>query len=394
MSILLDAVNRKKQQQGDVVDIMLTQPPQYTSQSNSSNKLNKYSVLAVAIALGIGAAWGMSVLLQSPSASLTTVQPSGANALQTVTAPVAVVTPHKIPEALAGNKNESAVQNNDDIRLAGKVALPIAKPFNTNAMNTQAASYNNNGYAESSGVNEPYLQANDGQRNFQQANSQQFNSQQFNPQQFNSQQTNAQQANFQQPSYQQQAGYEQDNYQSGQDSSVDEYQTQESNRQQAQQREAIALGVKANRRGLAELEALRLQVNAAAEDVDFASVKAPSIKEQSNLIAAFETALKDVEYEQSANQQVTSAKLDPIPRPSNQQIPKYGDLPASVQLQVPEFNINAHVYSTEPSNRWLNVDGVELQQGDMIKNKLTIVEIRPRDIVLEIDGEQFRVPAI
>jgi general secretion pathway protein B len=394
MSILLDAVNRKKQQQGDVVDIMLTQPPQYTSQSNSSNKLNKYSVLAVAIALGIGAAWGMSVLLQSPSASLTTVQPSGANALQTVTAPVAVVTPHKIPEALAGNKNESAVQNNDDIRLAGKVALPIAKPFNTNAMNTQAASYNNNGYAESSGVNEPYLQANDGQRNFQQANSQQFNSQQFNPQQFSSQQTNAQQANFQQPSYQQQAGYEQDNYQSGQDSSVDEYQTQESNRQQAQQREAIALGVKANRRGLAELEALRLQVNAAAEDVDFASVKAPSIKEQSNLIAAFETALKDVEYEQSANQQVTSAKLDPIPRPSNQQIPKYGDLPASVQLQVPEFNINAHVYSTEPSNRWLNVDGVELQQGDMIKNKLTIVEIRPRDIVLEIDGEQFRVPAI
>ena len=389
MSILLDAVNRKKQQQGDVVDIMSTQPPQYTSQSNSSNKLNKYSVLAVAIALGIGAAWGMSVLLQSPSASLSTIQHNDANVLQTVTAPVAVVTPHKTPEALAVNKNESAVQNNDDIRLAGKVALPIAKPFNTNAMNTRAASYNNNGYAEPSGVNELYLQANDDQRSFQQANSQQFNSQQFN-----SQQTNAQQANFQQPSYQQQAGYEQDNYQSGQDSSVDEYQTQESNRQQAQQREAIALGAKANRRGLAELEALRLQVNAAAEDVDFASVKAPSIKEQSNLIAAFETALKDVEYEQSANQQVTSAKLDPIPRPSNQQIPKYGDLPASVQLQVPEFNINAHVYSSTPSNRWLNVDGVELQQGDMIKNKLTIVEIRPRDIVLEIDGEQFRVPAI
>ncbi|MGI2109651.1 general secretion pathway protein GspB [Shewanella frigidimarina] len=383
MSILLDAVNRKKQQQGDVVDIMSTQPPQYTSQSNSSNKLNKYSLLAVAIALGIGAAWGMSVLLQSPSTSLTTVQPSGANALQAVTAPV-TVTSNKAAEASTVKKYEPAVQSNDDIRLAGKVALPIAKPFNTNVMNTQAASYNNNGYAESSGVNELYLQENDGQRSFQQANSQQFNSQQ----------TNTQQANFQQPSYQQQAGSEQVNYQSEQDSRVDEYQTQENNRQQAQLREAIVLGAKANRRGLAELEALRLQVNAAAEDVDFASVKAPSIKEQSNLIAAFETALKDVEYEQSANQQVTSAKLDPIPRPSNQQIPKYGDLPASVQLQVPEFNINAHVYSSTPSNRWLNVDGVELQQGDMIKNKLTIVEIRPRDIVLEIDGEQFRVPAI
>ena len=137
-----------------------------------------------------------------------------------------------------------------------------------------------------------------------------------------------------------------------------------------------------------------MQVNTAAQEVDFASVKAPSIDERNNLLAAFEVALKDVEFEQSVNQQVTEAKLDPIPRPNNQQIPSYGDLPASVQLQVPEFNINAHVYSSEPNNRWLNVDGVELQQGDMIKNKLTIIEIRPRDIVLDINGEQFRVPAI
>ena len=162
----------------------------------------------------------------------------------------------------------------------------------------------------------------------------------------------------------------------------------------ARQQEQIILGANANRRGLAELEALRMQVNTAAQEVDFASVKAPSIDERNNLLAAFEVALKDVEFEQSVNQQVTEAKLDPIPRPNNQQIPSYGDLPASVQLQVPEFNINAHVYSSEPNNRWLNVDGVELQQGDMIKNKLTIIEIRPRDIVLDINGEQFRVPAI
>ncbi|MBB1440083.1 general secretion pathway protein GspB, partial [Shewanella sp. SG41-4] len=226
---------------------------------------------------------------------------------------------------------------------------------------------------------------------YQQTNLQQPGYQQSGYQQSGYQQTNLQQPGYQQPGYEQ-TDSQQVNYQSGQESRLDE--SQESNRQQAQQREAIVLGANANRRGLAELEALRLQVNAAAEEVDFASVKAPSINEQNNLIAAFETALKDVEYEQSANQQVTQEKLDPIPRPSNQQIPKYGDLPASVQLQVPEFNINAHVYSSTPSNRWLNVDGVELQQGDMIKNKLTIVEIRPRDIVLEIAGEQFRVPAI
>ncbi|MBB1440641.1 hypothetical protein H5202_18575, partial [Shewanella sp. SG41-4] len=150
MSILLDAVNRKKQQQGDVVDIMST-PPQYTSQSTPSNKLNKYSLLAAAIALGIGAAWGMSVLLPSPSAA---DQYSGANALQSLPPPAAVaVTQNKAAELLEVKKNEPAVQSNDDIRLAGKVALPIAKPFNTMVMNVPASSsYNANGYAESSGV--------------------------------------------------------------------------------------------------------------------------------------------------------------------------------------------------------------------------------------------------
>ncbi|MGL5669484.1 MAG: general secretion pathway protein GspB, partial [Shewanella sp.] len=78
----------------------------------------------------------------------------------------------------------------------------------------------------------------------------------------------------------------------------------------------------------------------------------------------------------------------------NDDIPKYGQLPAGLQLQVPEFNIVAHVYSTDASQRWLNVDGAELQEGDQIGGKLKIIAIRPRDVVLEIQGTQFRVPAI
>ncbi|MCT8985612.1 general secretion pathway protein GspB [Shewanella phaeophyticola] len=333
MSILLDAVNRNKQQQGNVADLMST-PPQYSSPPNKPTSLKKYGLLATAVLVGVGAAWGMSLLLVPPSTqSIEPVAPA-----QSLPKP-AVVNP-------SVSKVETAMAPvSDDVRLAGKVALPLAKPFNQTAMSVPASNYRDSGSANVS------------QTNAAPVNSQQYSQQQSTPAQTSSRQ---QTQSYAEPS----------------------------------QQEPIVLGANANRRGLAELEALRMQVNAAAQEVDFASVKAPSIDEQNNLLAAFETALKDVEFEESVNQRMTEAKLDPIPTPSNRQIPKYGDLPASVQLQVPEFNVNAHVYATDPTNRWLNVDGAEFQQGDMIKNKLTIIEIRPRDIILDINGEQFRVPAI
>ncbi|WP_372943616.1 general secretion pathway protein GspB [Shewanella sp.] len=347
MSILLDAVNRNKQQQGNVADLLST-PPQYSSPPKKSGTVKKYSLLATAVLVGIGAAWGMSLLLVPSATQLAaplssvknlpkpaTVNPSVSVAENPVTSVVVVA--NNIPDTFAPVTN--------DVRLAGKVALPIAKPFNQTAMFATASNNLDTGSAEFA------------QTNIASVNSQQYSQQQLTPVQNN-------------PSQQTQTYTE------------------------LSQQEPIVLGANANRRGLAELEALRMQVNAAAQEVDFASVKAPSVEERNNLLAAFETALKDFEFEESVNQRMTEAKLDPIPTPSNRQIPRYGDLPASVQLQVPEFNVNAHVYSTDPKNRWLNVDGAELQQGDMIKNKLTIIEIRPRDIILDINGEQFRVPAI
>ncbi|WP_282109507.1 general secretion pathway protein GspB [Shewanella algicola] len=333
MSILLDAVNRNKQQQGNVSDFMST-PPQYSSPPKKSGSVKKYTLLASAVLVGIGAAWGMSLLLVPPAAQ--SVEPL--TPAQRSPKP-AVISPSVLTVETA------VIPVTDDVRLAGKVALPLAKPFNQTAMSVPASNYRDSS-------SDDVLPANTLPANSQQYSQQQSTSVQNNPRQ--------QTQNYAEPATQ----------------------------------EPIVLGANANRRGLAELEALRMQVNAAAQEVDFASVKAPSIDERNNLLAAFETALKEVEFEESANQRVTKAKLDPIPTPSNRQIPKYGDLPASVQLQVPEFTINAHVYSTEPTNRWLNVDGAELQQGDMIKNKLTIIEIRPRDIILDINGEQFRVPAI
>ncbi len=171
--------------------------------------------------------------------------------------------------------------------------------------------------------------------------------------------------------------------------------------------DAIVLGANANHKGQELLASLKSQVNSAAEDVGLsqtASTPEPKSEQnqskprdyqsERNLLAAFEAALKEVEVSNSVATPVTAEKLDPIPTPEQDSLPKYGQLPAVLQLQVPEFNINAHVYSSDPNNRWLNVDGAELQQGDKIGGKLEIVEIRPRDVVLSIQGTEFKVPAI
>ena len=141
-----------------------------------------------------------------------------------------------------------------------------------------------------------------------------------------------------------------------------------------------------------QLEILRREAGTSPEGM--ADLGQEAKQQQENLVAAFEQALKEVEYQHSVNEGVTPKPLDPIPEPQDSGLPKYGDLPLSLQQQVPDFNIVAHVYASNPDNRWLNVDGRELQQGDTIVGKLRIVEIRPRDVVLEINGTEFTVPAI
>ncbi|WP_299492359.1 general secretion pathway protein GspB [uncultured Shewanella sp.] len=135
--------------------------------------------------------------------------------------------------------------------------------------------------------------------------------------------------------------------------------------------------------------------------------QAPTSEENALLIATLQKELRQVEREhaQAADVQLSaSTSTEPSAQASSKppaytfaesstQVPKYGQLPTAVQLQVPEFNINGHVYSSNVDKRWLNVDGVELQQGDLIQGKLKIIEIRPQDVVLEISGNKFSVPA-
>ncbi len=164
--------------------------------------------------------------------------------------------------------------------------------------------------------------------------------------------------------------------------------------------EPIILGAGANDKGLAMLRSLQAG-NAETDDgaashnatAPAAAVNQTEVNDE--LVSRFQAALSEVERRNALTQSDDPLPDHPSAKPAAPaRYPSYGELPAGLQLQVPEFNITAHMYATDPSKRWLNVDGQELQQGDKIKQKLTIKEIRANDVILEIQGQDFRVPAI
>ncbi|ABO22881.1 general secretion pathway protein GspB [Shewanella loihica] len=375
MSILLDAVTRAKQQDQQL-DPVITPRAQYEAMQPKWPLVVKLGLLGTGLGGAIALAWVLSgqgeLGAQKQAASVSNVSSISSqqtSAMQTQALPQQQPQQQRVAEQPTA---QPSLEQNPltGIKLAGKVALPLP----VERPSAQAR------------TSEPMM-ASTTQPRRQQAAQSRVNQSRANQSSVNTSATSNQ-------------GYVND---LGAD-------------------EPIILGANANERGRELLSSLKAQVDEAAADVglDAAYVEEqranqgleqafdqaseqqaepvaeqrPVVKDTSKLVAAFEAALKEVEKENAVATPVTQPKLDPIPAAQPDELPKYGQLPAGIQLQVPEFNILAHVYANDPKNRWLNVDGAELQQGDMIGGKLKIVEIRPRDVVLEVAGTEFKVPAI
>lgn len=386
MSILLDAVTRAKQQEmGEQLDPVLTPRAQYRRQSSASRYLTPLAVLVAAVLAGGALAWGWHSLDTNKKPLAPETSSVGGQASQQQARQQDESQGYKQPTQAA----EVAEQGATEVRLAGKVALPMAQPIpqtqavqsrTIQAQNTllQNAQAENRATINQSSVNQGSIN----QSSINQSGEAEIAARQ-SPASVNAQPTGSDLL----AASVAEAAKELQFAQLQADGSATVNQAQE---MPAADDEPIILGANPNRRGLEVLESLKRQVNEAAEDVGLSSAES---RRQDELVAQFQAALADVEHRHSAEKPVSPPELDPIPK-AEEEVPPYGGLPAGLQLQVPEFEISAHVYASEPSKRWLNVEGAELQEGDSIKGQLKIVEIRPRDVVLEIQGQKFRVPAI
>ncbi|GAB1078401.1 MAG: general secretion pathway protein GspB [Shewanella algae] len=376
MSILLDAVTRAKQQEmGEQLDPVLTPRAQYRRQSSASSYLKPLAVLVAAVLAGGALAWGWHSLDTNKKTLAPETSSVGGQASQQQARQQDESQGYKQPTQAA----EVAEQGATEVRLAGKVALPMAQPIpQTQAVQSRTIQSQNTRPQNAQAENQGSIN----QSSINQSGEAEIAARQ-SPASVNAQSTGSDLL----AASVAEAAKELQFAQLQADGSATVNQPQE---MPAADDEPIILGANPNRRGLEVLESLKRQVNEAAEDVGLSSAES---RRQDELVAQFQAALADVEHRHSTEKPVSPPELDPIPK-AEEEVPPYGGLPAGLQLQVPEFEISAHVYASEPSKRWLNVEGAELQEGDSIKGQLKIVEIRPRDVVLEIQGQKFRVPAI
>ncbi|MCL2917453.1 general secretion pathway protein GspB [Shewanella litorisediminis] len=365
MSILLDAVTRSKQQENGF-DPVSSPRPQYRP-DKAPIRPGKLLLLPAALSLAVAAAWGVNQwwLQPAPQSSMhLPVQAGAASAANVVSNPAQTIVPNKtslVQMPVTQSPSEPVISTNSDtgngVRLAGKAALPAPVNLNTDygVVNPPPVAVGDPNSDLSFEVAEETAEARAARLEALMA-----------------------------------AGVTDD-----QRRAFDEVmQTEES-----RPRQVLTQSQSARAPSTQGMAALQAEVDKAAAEFGLQRTEPkPVSRSDSNtlsgdaLVQAFEAALKEVEFTESANRDVTPAPVSTIPQTSD--YPRYGDLPAGLQLQVPEFTIMAHVYSNDPSQRWLNVDGAELQEGDSIKGSLSIVEIRPRDVVLSIDGTAFKVPAI
>jgi general secretion pathway protein A len=68
-------------------------------------------------------------------------------------------------------------------------------------------------------------------------------------------------------------------------------------------------------------------------------------------------------------------------------------MPAWVQNGVPKLSFEQHIYASNGEG-WVNVNGRDRYQGDMITPELQLSKILPQQIILTYRGEKFSLPAL
>ncbi len=71
--------------------------------------------------------------------------------------------------------------------------------------------------------------------------------------------------------------------------------------------------------------------------------------------------------------------------------PLLAELPEDIRRQIPAMAISGAVYSDNPAQRLLIVNGQVLTQGSQAAPDVTLVEIRPTSSVFSFRGTQFRL---
>lgn len=144
----------------------------------------------------------------------------------------------------------------------------------------------------------------------------------------------------------------------------------------------------------AELEQKRLEQERLAEQQALAlqqqAQEAQAQEEQANippdLLRRFQNAMEDIGDSNPADPGVD---VEPI-----KNVPAVEDLPAWVLTQLPSLAFSAHMYASDPEDRWVRVNGRRVLEGQEIEDGLVLVGIEPQHVILAFQGQEFSMNAL
>ena len=88
---------------------------------------------------------------------------------------------------------------------------------------------------------------------------------------------------------------------------------------------------------------------------------------------------------------VSTAKVTPASKPAATLVPLLSELPEDLRRQIPAIKITGSVYSDNPSQRLLLVNGLVLNQGGTVAAELTVVGIQQGQSEFSFRGTHFRL---
>ncbi|OUD12022.1 general secretion pathway protein GspB [Thioflexithrix psekupsensis] len=77
--------------------------------------------------------------------------------------------------------------------------------------------------------------------------------------------------------------------------------------------------------------------------------------------------------------------------PEIQNIPLFQELPAQTQQRLSPLVINIHVYAEQAQQRFVLINGRRFREGMTLQANLTLLHIRPTDIILRYQDQLFRL---
>jgi len=82
------------------------------------------------------------------------------------------------------------------------------------------------------------------------------------------------------------------------------------------------------------------------------------------------------------------------PQNNNDNIPDLVELPSLIQQAIPQLNFAGHVYSSNPLQRSVIINGASMSEGDRVIDGLILREINQKGVVLSYRGQLFRMQVL